>query len=156
MKKIYRLGLSLLMSIFIIGCSNTSSTTSGTGAANSGPTYGKTTITVNTAEGGVIHFVHSGSGTSDDPIIAQVFIRDASNNPIPGTVHWQDGTADRVFNGTVLTHVYGSPGAFTVAIQPDGGEKITINPGGTTFSVPEPTPEPEPVAATTITVPMMY
>ena len=139
-----KFSITSLLTISLIGCSSPSATTSGSGQGighNKSPAPGAITITAPTSENGMIYVTHSGTGTSADPIIMEVKIRDANNTPIPGTVHWGDFTDDRVYNGTVLTHVYEQPGSYTIAIVPDGGEKIVISPDGfrPTFTVPDST-----------------
>ena len=136
--------ITSLLTISLIGCNSPSATTSGSGQGtghHKSPAPGATTLTAPTNENGMIYVTHSGTGTSADPIIMEVKIRDANNTPIPGTVHWGDFTDDRVYNGTILTHVYEKPGSYTIAIVPDGGEKVVISPDGfrSTFTVPDST-----------------
>ncbi|NKB77491.1 MAG: hypothetical protein GKR96_10735 [Gammaproteobacteria bacterium] len=142
--------LSFAVLLVITGCSDNHTTSSGSGS-NMDINLGRSDLSVPTAEGGMIYVSYEGSGTAGNPVVLEVKIRDANNTPLPGTVHWQDNTDDRVFNGTVLTHVYEVPGEYRIAIVPDGGEKVVVTPGGSNFSISSSTTEATPAAnATTL------
>ncbi|NKB64155.1 MAG: hypothetical protein GKR95_19255 [Gammaproteobacteria bacterium] len=136
----------ILATTVIVGCNGTNTSSSSGSGGSTDLAYSKDVtvrITTGAYEGGHIYVWYHGSGTSSDPLVVKVNIRDANNNPLPGTIHWQDNTDDRVFNGTMLPHVYESNGNYQIAIEPDGGEKVTTFTEGTTITVSESSEEVE-------------
>ena len=98
--------------------------------------------TVRTTSGETIYASYDSTGVQNSAISLQVWIRNADNSPVPGTVHFGDNTAARVFNGTELTHIYYEAGVFQLAAVPDGGAAAVIG----SVSISE-EPAPAPVAA---------
>jgi len=43
-----------------------------------------------------------------------------------GTLHWGDNSATRVRDGQLVRHIFKQAGIYTVALQPDEGEKVAI------------------------------
>ncbi|NKB77691.1 MAG: hypothetical protein GKR96_11790 [Gammaproteobacteria bacterium] len=133
---------AMTMAIVLVGCNetNTSSSTGNGGgevfvySRNIVVSASGTDITIPTSAGGNLYVWYSGGGTSSDPLIMKVNIRDMNNNPIAGTIHWQDNTDDRVYNGSMFAHVYHTAGNYRIAVELDGGEKIPIT-AGTTITV---------------------
>ena len=129
MKKLIALLLTSVV-LVVAGCGNNNSSSTG---ASSGVSLARGENTVVTSTGGMVHVVFDDRGIAGSPIRIKVTLREPGANPGEGTgtLNWGDNTTDRVRddNTVVVKHIYPLPGTYTLAIQPDGADKVVVWPG---------------------------
>ena len=115
----------VVLAVVLSGCGGKNHTSSGGADAAS---FSQAENTIQTETGGVIYTSYSDRGMAGEAITLHIKFREKGVVPgkSTGTLHWGDFTEDRVRDGISINHKYRSAGTYTVALQPDGGQKLVV------------------------------
>jgi hypothetical protein len=148
MKQLLWVGFFAMISM-LAACDKHSTTSSGSGGVAEVQLAREVSVTVAPSLGAfpklhIVYVNYEERGVVGTPIKIEIKMRRQLNitadplSPFPvdesapgsitGTIHWGDGSSERVRDGMKTSHSYAAEGVYTFAIQIDGEEKVSIGP----------------------------
>jgi len=112
------------MTVLLVGCEN-SKQSSSSGATQEG----ELSLIENylpEGSGELVNVAYDVQNTVGAVVTVNVRLRDANNNPTSGTLYWGDSDESQVFDNMNTSHIYHTANTYTLAVQPDGGNRVDV------------------------------
>ncbi len=111
----YTVVFLVFVGIGLTGCGNKNSTSSG-GASASSSTVAEIGAT---DSGGTVQIKFKDNAFIGESVTVEYTVKGQTGELLAGTMHWDDGSDDRVRGNGVIEHTYTSTGTYNIAFQAD-------------------------------------